>query len=428
MNLLMIFFNISNKEWKPPLYSFLYFFFLMTSYFILRPVRDEMGIQAGIEHMQWLFTGTFIVMLLVVPLFGLLVQKIPRKQLIPGIYLFFSANIFIFYLAFDFLKPNVVAVIFFIWLSVFNLFVISIFWSFNSDIFTPEQAKKLFGPIAAGGSTGAVLGPAVTTLLAGKIGIMNLLLISAGLLFISTLFIRQLLKGSRKETKKILSKPMKGTIWAGLKLIKESVLLRQISLFILLFTTISTFLYFQQGYIISENILSSDERTEYFGMRDLLVNVSTLIIQFFLTEKILKKWGVMIGITILPLISIVGFFFLAWSPTVYALLTFQVAYRSLNFSLQRPSREILFTSVGDEERYKSKNFIDTAVYRGGDALSGWLFAGLAATISSLPLISVIVLPIAAVWGVSGLRIGKLFNAKNQMSNESTTQLIEARSS
>lgn len=422
-------FNISDSEWRPTVYSFLYFFFLMSSYFILRPVRDEMGIAAGIEHMQWLFTGTFIVMLLLVPLFGYLVKQVPRRILIPRIYLFFTLNILLYYFAFRYMNGTIIAAVFFIWLSVFNLFVISIFWSFNTDIFGTGQAKRLFGPIAAGGSLGAILGPSLTSALVGEIGILNLLLVSAFLLLLSTVFIHRLLNiySHGHSLKQTFSKPIQGSIWGGVALIRQSPMLQLISVFILLFTTISTFLYFQQGHIISENISSPEARTTYFGTRDLLVNSSTLILQFFLTEKVIRKWGLGFSLTLLPMVACVGFAFLGISPTVYVLLGFQVIYRSLNFAIQRPAREILFTSVSAEERYKSKNFIDTAIYRSGDAMSGWLFAGLTMLIASLPIISFIAIPIAIVWGLVGSRIGKHFHTFNQTSYATSEQTIEATS-
>lgn len=419
-------FNIADSEWRSTAYSFLYFFFLMSSYFILRPVRDEMGIAAGIENMQWLFTGTFIVMLLLVPLFGYLVKMVPRRILIPRIYLFFALNILLYYFAFRYMNGAVIAAVFFIWLSVFNLFVISIFWSFNADIFGTGQAKRLFGPIAAGGSLGAILGPSLTSLLVGEIGILNLLLVSAFLLLLSTVFIHQLLNMHSQNKEQTFLRPIQGSIWGGLALIRQSPMLKLISVFILLFTTISTFLYFQQGHIISESISSPEARTTYFGTRDLLVNSSTLILQFFLTEKVIRKWGLSFSLTLLPMVACAGFVCLGFSPTVYVLLGFQVTYRSLNFAIQRPAREILFTSVSAEERYKSKNFIDTAIYRSGDAVSGWLFAGLAMLIAS-PLISFIAIPITIVWLLTGSRIGKHFHTFNQTSYATPEQTIETTS-
>ncbi len=404
-------FNVSEKEWKPVIYSFLYFFCLMSSYFILRPVRDEMGIQAGVENMQWLFTGTFIVMLLVVPIFGYLLKKVRRTVLIPGIYIFFSLNILLFYATFQWLDFLFTSSVFFIWLSVFNLFVISIFWSFNSDIFNAEQAKRLYGPIAGGGSTGAIIGPVLTSFLVGKIGINSLLLISTLLLILATVFIHLLIKNKQKDNERSLIHSSDTNIWSGIKMMFKSPMLRQVGMFILFYTTISTFLYFEQAHIISNAYSSSSERTAFFGTRDLLVNTFTLLFQFFLTERIIRRWGVAFCLMLVPLVAAIGFMGLALSQSVILLLIVQVIYRSLSFAVQRPAREVLFTTVSVNERYKSKNFIDTAVYRGGDAISGWLFAGLASVISSLQVVALLTVPIAVGWLLSGRRIGKIFSQK-----------------
>ncbi len=408
MDLVKKIFNISNKEVKPVMASFFYFFFLMSSYFILRPVRDEMGIQAGVENLQWLFTGTFITMLLIVPVFGYLMKQYQRQKLIPSIYIFFCVNILVFYVLFSFFTVPFVSIVFFIWLSVFNLFVISIFWSFNADIFSSDQAKRLYGPIAAGGSSGAIFGPIITSSLAGQIGVTNLLLISVLLLGLATYFLKRLIKHASTGGERKLE-PISGSIWEGLKLMIQSPYLIQIGLFVLLYTCVSTFLYFEQAHIVSEAFLVSEDRTSYFGFRDLLVNTSTLFLQFFITERILRKAGIIFCLILVPVVASFGFLSLGISHSVVVLLIVQVLYRSLNFSIQRPSREVLFTKVSVKEKYNAKNFIDTALYRGGDALSGWLFAGLSA-LASLQAISFLVIPLALVWALTGLRSGRLFNS------------------
>lgn len=381
----------------------------MSSYFILRPVRDEMGIQAGIDNMQWLFTGTFLVMLFIIPVFGYLMKKIPRHQLLLKIYFFFIAIILLYYLLFGLTTSGLLSASFFIWLSVFNLFVISIFWSFNADIFDAEQAKRLYGPIAAGGSMGAICGPLIATFFVQFIGINNLLLVSGGFLLIATFFLKDLIHQSKRSKEVSLETNSLTSVWQGLHLMMKSSFLRQIGLFILLYTSVSTFLYFEQAHIVSKAFTSSIERTSFFGTRDLLVNSITLILQFFVTERLIRKAGIASALMIVPIIAAVGFLFLGLAQTVTTLLIVQVLYRSLNFSIQRPSREILFTKLTVHEKYNSKNFIDTVIYRGGDTLSGWLFAGLSAIISSLQFISFLVIPLAAVWVFVGNKLGKTFN-------------------
>lgn len=392
--------------------SFLYFFSLMSSYFILRPVRDEMGIQAGINNMQWLFTGTFIAMLLIVPVFGYLMKKFSREKLIPGIYVFFSLNILAFYFLFTFFSAPLISAIFFVWLSVFNLFVISIFWSFNSEIFTADQAQRLYGPIAAGGSSGAIFGPIITSTLSAQIGVTNLLLISASFLILATVFLIRLMKYTQGQSERKIIAPIQGSVWEGLRLVVKSQYLRHIGLFILLYTSISTFLYFEQAHIVSEAFSASDDRTSYFGLRDLLVNASTLVLQFFVTERLLRKAGIIFCLMLVPLVASLGFLSLGANQSVMVLLIVQVLYRSLNFSVQRPSREVLFTKVSIQEKYNAKNFIDTALYRGGDAISGWLFAVIASLVSSLQVISFLVIPLSLTWAMTGFRLGKFFNARS----------------
>ncbi|MEP1035389.1 MFS transporter [Ekhidna sp.] len=420
-------FNLSKNELRLARSSFLYFFFLMSSYFILRPVRDEMGIEAGVDNMQWLFTGTFTVMLFIIPIFGFLMKKVPRHQLLPKIYVFFITNILLFYLLFKITPSPILAACFFIWLSVFNLFVISIFWSFNADLFSSEQAKRLYGPISAGGSCGAIFGPLIATYCVGLVGINNLLLISAGLLAIATLFLVDLVKKSKKSREVNFKTASISSVWQGLLLMRRSLFLKQIGLFILLYTSVSTFLYFEQAHIISDAFTSSADRTFYFGTRDLLVNSFTLILQFFLTERFLRKAGIVIALMIVPLIAVAGFLSLGLHQAVITLLIVQVLYRSLNFSIQRPSRELLFTGLTIHEKYNSKNFIDTVIYRGGDAISGWLFTGLNALISSLHVISLLAVPIAAVWMLTGFSIGKIFNAKTAKADNYERIIISKKS-
>ncbi len=405
-------FNIANEEWNLAVASFFYFFFMMSSYFILRPLRDEMGIRAGVENMQWLFTGTFGTMLLIVPIFGYMINKYPRQKLVPGIYIFFCLNILTFYFLFFYFDTPLISVVFFIWLSVFNLFVISIFWSFNSEIFTPEQAKRLYGPIAAGGSSGAIFGPIIITATVGHVGVTNLLLLSALFLLLATHFLVQLMKHSQSQSERKIIGPIRGSIWEGVKLVVRSGYLRNIGLFILLYTSVSTFLYFEQAHIISSAFEVSEERAAYFGFRDLLVNISTLFLQLFVTERLLRKVGIIFCLTLVPIIASLGFLSLGLNQSIMVLLAVQVLYRSFNFSVQRPSREILFTKVSVQEKYNAKNFIDTALYRGGDAISGWLFTMISSLVSSLQVISFIAIPLSLAWAVTGFRIGKFFSSRS----------------
>lgn len=425
MSILRFFFRIHDNERWSVIYAFLYFFCLMCAYFILRPVRDEMGILAGVDNLQWLFTGTFIAMLFTVPVFGFLTKKLSPKKLIPAIYLFFASNIILFYLAFDENIDQSLYATFFIWLSVFNLFAVSIFWSLSSDVFTTEQAVRLYGPIAAGGSCGAIAGPAITTLLVGLIGVENLLLVSAFFLVMATYMVFKLIPKNQSHH---FRTKLKGSIWDGFTSIRKSPLLRQLTVYMLLYTSISTFFYFQQAHIIFEAYDSGVERTTYFAIRDLMVNISTLTIQLFLVEKIIDKFGLTTALIIAPIFSVLGFTLLGFSQSVLVLLFIQVVYRSINHAIQRPAREVLFTSTKRAERYRSKNFIDTTVYRAGDAMSGWFITALTSVINSMQVVAVVVIPAALLWLVSGIRAGDSINQKTIKFNYNDKKSMQSKKS
>lgn len=405
-----------NEVWALIL-SFLYFFFLLCSYYILRPVRDEMGIQSGVENLQWLFTGTFLVMLAAVPVFGAAVARLPKRKLVPFVYYFFILNLFIFFLSF---KGNAfgvwVARAFFIWLSVFNLFVVSVFWSFMVDLFDSEQAKRLFGFIAAGGSTGAIVGPLLTAGLSPVLGPVNLILFSILLLFLAVVCIHALLRWRPCSSSVYPDKVGKGegaddvriggSVISGFTRVIKSPYMLGICLFILLYTSLSTFLYFTQARIVEGAFSDPGKRTALFASMDLAVNVLTIMGQVFLMGRLTTRLGVSFALMLIPAIVSAGFLILSFFPVLPVLVVFQVLRRAGNYSITRPAREVLFTVVPEEDKYKSKNFIDTVVYRGGDAVSGWLFTGLSSLGLGLSLISLIAVPISVIWMITGLLLGK----------------------
>ncbi len=395
--------EVRDGEVRALLWSFAYFFFLLSSYYVLRPLRDEMGIQSGVENLQWLFTGTFFVMLLAVPCFGAVVARFAKRRLVPIVYRFFIANVLIFYLllSFDVARP-VVAGAFFVWVSVFNLFVVSIFWSFMADLFRNEQGRRLFGFIAAGGSAGALLGPTLTAALVADLGPVNLLLVSAGLLELTVWCIYRLLKapgvGEAGTTSEVVADAaIGGGILAGVGLVARSPYLLMICLYIALFTTTSTFLYFEQAHIVAQASEDSAERTRLFALIDLAVGLLTLLVQCTLTGRLMTRFGLAFALGFLPALTLLGFAALAFAPTLAVLVAFQSVRRAANFAISKPAREVLFTVVSAEEKYKSKNFIDTAVYRGGDMASGWAFHGLRAVGLDLAAIAAITVPLAGLW-------------------------------
>ena len=397
------------------LWSFGYFFCLLCAYYILRPVRDEMGIQAGIDNLQWLFTGTFLAMLAVVPVFGWISSRIPRRKLLPIMYLFFAINLLAFFAAFESgIAPLATAQTFFIWLSVFNLFVVSVFWSFMADLFNNDQARRLYGFIAAGGSAGAIVGPLITTTLAPAFGPTTLLPISACFLLGSIACIFRLSIWSRRPDHRTASscvgvdrrQPIGGGMFGGISLLLRSEYMLGIALYMVLFTLLSTFLYFQQAHIVSEAVADSGQRTALFALIDLVVNALTLLGQLLIVRRVIGRFGLTLTLILMPVVAIVGFFFLGLFPTLAVLIVFGIIRRAGEYALSKPAREVLFTVVSREEKYKVKNFIDTAVVRGGDAVSGWLFEGLRMLGANLSAISFVAVPIAVLWASTAYLLGQ----------------------
>jgi len=395
-------------------WSFAYFFCLLAGYYVLRPLRDEMGIAGGVRNLQWLFSATFVVMLAAVPMFGAAVARLPRRRFIPLVYHFFVANIAIFWLLLTFDLGKVqVARVFFVWISVFNLFAVSVFWSFMADLYTSEQGKRLFGFIAAGGSAGALIGPAVTFGLALPLGPVNLLIVAALLLEAAVLCARRLEAAAPQlgqESGPAVARPESAVLgggWlAGIALVLRSPYLAGIALWVSLLSLAGTFLYFQQANIVAAASDDPAVRTRIFATIDFAIGVLTLIVQCFATGKLIARFGVGPAAAFLPLVFGAGFAVLALSPALAVVIAFQALQRSANFALSNPAREVLFTAVGREEKYKAKNVIDIVVFRGADAASGWLFAALRGAGLELSLISLATVPVAAGWLLLALGLGR----------------------
>lgn len=390
-------------------WAFCYFFFLLCAYYVLRPVRDEMGIQGGINNMTWLWTGTFVGMLVVTPLFGWITSRWPRRTFLPVVYLFFIANILLFYFAMlsDTLDKQWVAASFFIWISVFNYFVVSVFWSFMTDIFDSSSAKRLFGAIAAGGSIGAMTGPIITAGLVKQIGIPNLLLISAALMGCTIVCVVGLGRWARQNTGNTAAdtKAMGGSVLDGIRLAARSPYLLSICGYIFLLQALGTFFYVEQVRIMAETISSSAERTQLFAQLDLAVNTLTLITQLFATGPLLKRLGLVVCLSILPALCIVTLGATAMWPTLVVVSIGTVLRRACEFAVGKPAREILFTVVSREERYKSKNFIDTVVSRGADVVSTWSNAGLRGLGLGASQIAIVCIPLSIGMIAAGMYLG-----------------------
>jgi ATP:ADP antiporter, AAA family len=353
-------------------WAFAYFFLLLCSYYILRPVRDALAVEVGAQALKWLFTATFVTMLALVPLFGWLCARLPRTTLLPLVYGFFTLSILLFAFSMN-------ATVFFVWLSVFNLFAVSVFWSFMSDIFDTPQAARLYGAIAAGGSCGAIAGPLLAAFLANTFQHSGLLLLAAGLLALTIPCIAMLSRWSRAHPRPgdpPAEAPLGGSILAGVRAALGSPFLLAICGYLLCYTALSTALYFQQVAIVKDAVPDLTQRTRLFASVDLVVNSLTLALQVLAFSRLTAVLSPGWLLAVVPLISLAGFLWLGATPTLAALITFGVARRVGEFAVSKPAREALFTVVPREDRYKAKNFIDTVVYRGGDAASGWLFGAL----------------------------------------------------
>jgi len=394
-------------------WSWLYIFSVLSSYYIIRPIRDEMGVAGGVENLQWLFTGTLIGMVLVNPPFAALVTKLPRARFISVTYRFFIANLLLFALLLKIAsaEQNIwVGRIFFIWTSVFNLFVVSVFWALMVDVFNSEQGKRLFGFISAGATLGGIVGSSLTAALAQHVPSTYLLLGSAVLLEVAVFSVRRLSRLSEalrlRPTARGEEAAIGGRVLSGLTHAFKSPYLVNVGVYILLYAITSTFLYFQQAEIARHSFASRGARTTFFAQVDLLVNTLTLVIQLFLTGRLLRALGVGLTLTLLPALSVLGFSTLALAPTIAILVIYQVLRRAGNFAVARPTREVLFTVVPREDKYKAKSFIDTAIYRAGDQVGAWSYALLGLLGLGMTGISIAAVPISAAWLLNGLWLGR----------------------
>jgi AAA family ATP:ADP antiporter len=410
--------DVREQETAALVASCAYFFFVLSAYYVIRPVRDEMGVAGGVENLAWLFTGTLAGMLLVHPLFTALVVRFPRRRFVPLIYRFFILNLGLFFLAFgaaDAGQAVWVGRVFFVWTSVFNLFVVSVFWSFMTDLYRPAQSQRLFGLVAVGGTLGAILGSTITSALVPLLGPVNLLLVSALLLELAARAARvldgqeaALARGAPEETAAGGEDDgiVGGRALDGIRHVLRSPYLLGIAALMLLFTIASTFLYFQQAAIVARVFEGDPQaRTRLFAGIDLAVNVLTLATQVFLTGRVLRWLGVALGLAVLPLMSLIGFGILGIAPGLTVLVAFQVLRRAGNFAIQRPAREVLYTVLPRTDKYKAKNFNDTFVYRVGDQLGAWSYAAIAWLGLGLSGLAFTMVPLSAAWLLLALWLG-----------------------
>jgi ATP:ADP antiporter, AAA family len=412
----------TQHERAASLWAFAYFFALLATNYVLRPIRDQMGIAGGVRSLPWLFTATFAVLLLAQPLYGALVARMLRVRFIPLVYHFFAANLAIFWLLFTLQVATVeVARAFFVWVSVFNLFAVAVFWSFMADIFTSEQSGRLFGFISAGGTAGSLLGPLITIGLAGPLGPANLLLAAAVLLELSVFCVHRLERGAAimnghpvpatgqatdQAWARAASTEIGGNAYAGLTEIVRSPYLAGIALWVSLLSLAATFLYLQQANIVAASIHDRAAQTRLFASIDLAVGLITLSAQVLLTGWVIKRFGVATAAAAVPTVFVLGFSALALVPRLAVVVATQVIQRSTNFALSNPARHILFTVVAREEKYKAKNMIDVVVYRGSDALWGAVFGVLQALGLGISGIAACALPLVIGWLALSVALGR----------------------
>ncbi len=351
-------------ELRAALWAFFYFFCLLASYYVLRPIRDEMANQIGREGLAELFTYVFLAMLVVAPLFGWLMSRFARKTLLPWLYAFFAFNLlgFFSWMQVGGEQARFTAQVFYVWVSVFNLFVVSVFWSFMADLFESDQAKRLYGFIAAGGTAGALAGPTITTTLVASLGPKNLMLVSASFLLVAIVCIGMLRAWERAQNVDPVARarnaqedvPMGGSIWAGLRDVLTNPYLLAICGFLFAYSLLSTLLYFHQVDLLKATFTSSIERTQWLARVDLIVNVGVLLIQLLAFGTLMKKLGTRFMLVAMPIVSVLGFVAMAAMPVLNTLLVFGVVRRAGEYAVSKPARETLFNVLPAEQKYKAK--------------------------------------------------------------------------
>ena len=422
--------KIEPEEIRPVALSFLFVFMLMTAYYVLRPVRDAMSSDWTDAELSWLWTLNFFISAGAVVLYGFVVSRINLKRLVPGVYIFFAGSFLLFYLGtrwFD--DTGTIDKAFYVWVSFFALFHVSVFWSFMSDIYSRSQSKRLFGLLGAGASIGAVVGPSIPVFLGDIVGVYNLLFIATLILLLIVPIIYLLDKSRSTEHRNtaIDTVPVKsigGDFLGGFVDFLNHRFLLGIGLFILLYTMMSSFVYFELKNVMVE--YDRVTRSQYWGMMDLIVNSLAILTALFATSRLATRFGLAVTLALVPVIMVFGWIMVAIAPGLALLIGLQIIRRAGNYAITRPGREMLFTGVGRETRFKTKPVIDIVVYRGGDVLAGWTYTGLAQGIGlGLGAIALIAALIAMCWTLVAIFLGTRFERNNNSTESSGTVLAEA---
>ena len=414
-HLLAKFTNIEKHEVPTVIASGLFFFCILTALMVLRPAREALGMESGLDTVRWLFVGTAVVTLAVNPVFGLLVSRFRRLTFVAATYLFFAATLFIFYLLLT-LAPDrtgqVSGRVFYVWYSVFNLFNTMVFWATMVDRHSLEQSKRLFGTVAVGGTLGAIFGPWLASLLAQPFGTANLILVSIGFLILAVAAARSVFHFTQNHSPVSPRQDppnqdgvIGGSPWAGLKAAIRSPYLLGISGYVLILAVVSTFLYFTRLAMVAEMGDDTDLRTTLFARIDMITQASTLVLQLIVTGHLMKRVGVPITLALLPITVALGMAGLAIAGSLAVLIVFEAVFRAVQRAIMRPARETLFTVVSSEDKYKSKAFIDTFVYRGGDVLGAWTEGLIGRLGMGLMALATLTIPLAVLWAGLGIWLG-----------------------
>jgi AAA family ATP:ADP antiporter len=416
-------------ERRAVLLAFTCYFVLLAAYYILRPVRDAMATVFGVEHLQNLFTGTLLLTLVCAPVFAWLTGTFRLSRVLPGVFWFLILDLLVFYVLFTAAPDSrPLAAGFYWWFSVVNLFMISVFWSLIVDVFTPSQASRLVPAIAAGGSLGAIAGPLVARLFAKQIGVGGLLLLAgAGLIVVIVLVHllmreKQRLRDNRLETQaSTLETQLSGNVFDGFRALFSTSYLLNNGLFILLMTWVATVGYFIQTDFIARAFADLESRTQALADIDLAVNICSAIVLMFGLKRFILRFGVTASLVLNPILMVVSFVLMALSPTVLMMQAMQGLRRVTQYAIARPTREICFTVVEQEDRYKAKNVIDTVIYRLGDVSSAWVQAGLRTAGFGLEATFALGVLASAAWGTNAWALGRQYE-RRRAAQERTTHV------
>ncbi len=391
---------VEPEEVAALLSSFAMFFALLSAYYIVRPVRDDIGVTLGKDSLHQLFTIVFFVMLLLVPLFGFVAARFPRRYVLPAIYIFFASNLVVFWGVMKSTPDNHIALAtFFVWGSVFNLFVVSLFWSLMSELWSHAAAKRLYGFISAGGTAGALAGPLITQGLVRIFAPVDLMLVSAALLIaamVASLVLRRVRPAGEATGGE--EEPAGGGILDGVVKVFTTPMFARIALFIFIANVVGTFFYLEQARLVAASISGNAERVLFFSGRDLVVSIATILIEIFGTARILNRFGVTVALLALPVTAAVGALLLSTDAALGVVAAVMVAERITSFALANPAIKVIYTLATPDEKYKVQNFIDTVVFRGGDATSGWLYSWLGGGLGfAAGTMGAVALPLVAAW-------------------------------